>query len=132
MPSVRARSSFLFDAVVTVGCRAENGPGSQSYLKLQHLLREHLTNFLLEPTSPVNRSMETVQALLVMASYSDNGWLITSMALRLALELDLPGAVGQLNGRRMGADPANGVDEEEKRLFRLTRTWYGVLNLDHM
>lgn len=135
MPSIRSRSSFLFDAIITVGCRAENGPGSQSYQRLQALLRDHLSNFLLQPTSPVSKSIETVQALLVMASYSDNGWLNTSIALGLALELELPEAVEQLMARTIGASIeryAKGVDEEEKRLFRLTRTWYGVLNLDHM
>ncbi|EON67686.1 hypothetical protein W97_06829 [Coniosporium apollinis CBS 100218] len=70
-----------------------------------------------------------------MASYSDNGWLNTSIALGLALELELPEAVEQLMARTVGASIeryAKGVDEEEKRLFRLTRTWYGVLNLDHI
>lgn len=70
-----------------------------------------------------------------MASYSDNGWLNTSIALGLALELELPESVEQLMARTVGASIeryAKGVDEEEKRLFRLTRTWYGVLNLDHM
>jgi len=40
----------------------------------------------------VHASTETIQALLINACYSEKGWMFTSMATRMALDLDLPKA----------------------------------------
>lgn len=84
------------------------------------------------------RTIETVQALLIDACYSEKGWLLTSMALKLALELDLPESYRKLSSLILGADQTRNDEDggarqkEEERLMRETRVWFGVWVLEHM
>jgi hypothetical protein len=61
------------------------------------------------------------------------------MALKLALELDLPDAYRQLSGLVLGgAGIHEGIDrgrdslDKEERLMRESRVWFGVWVLEHM
>jgi hypothetical protein len=94
--SVAARNAFLFDAIITVGCRAEEGPSSGNYQKLQSTLRERTASFILNHTLDCSELLESIQALIVVASYSEHGWLLSSPALRLAMQLSLPTAIDSL------------------------------------
>ena len=134
--SVAARSAFLFDAIITVGCRAEEGPSSGNYQKLQSTLRERTANFILNHPLDNSESLESIQALIVIASYLQHGWLLSSLALRLATELSLPTAVDTLltnvsTRNRMTGDQLM-VNDDEKKLFREARIWWGAFNLEHM
>ncbi|KAF1976265.1 hypothetical protein BU23DRAFT_578644 [Bimuria novae-zelandiae CBS 107.79] len=123
--SVVARSPFLFDCIVSVGCRAEEGCSSPTYHRLQSRLREHLTNILITTETP---SLEIVQAIAVMAGYTENGMLLVALAMRFAMQLRLEDTVDQLMvqiPQREGP-----VSKEEKQLYRLVRIWYGVCNLE--
>ncbi|KAF2702978.1 hypothetical protein K504DRAFT_485987 [Pleomassaria siparia CBS 279.74] len=124
--SVSSRSAFLFDAIVSIGCRAEEGFSSAIYRRFQSRLREHLTNALIDALNPP--TLETVQAIAVMASYSENGFTLIAIALRFALTIGLPDAVDQLMARVSRQLGDN--NPEEKELYRLVRVWYGVCNLD--
>lgn len=135
--SVAARSAFLFDAIITVGCRAEEGPSSGNYQKLQSTLRERTASFILNHTLDGSESLESIQALIVAASYSEHGWLLSSLALRLAMQLSLPTAVDGLLTNVSGRNKTMGdqivvSDEEEQNLFRAARIWWGAFNLEHM
>lgn len=133
--SVAARSAFLFDAIVAVGCRAEEGPSSSSYQKLSSILRERTASLVLNHTADFPESVESVQALIVVASYSENGWLLASLALRLAMQLSLPSAMDSLLVKMSARNKGTGeppVDEEERRLYRAVRVWWGAFNLEHM
>lgn len=83
--------------------------------------------------------METVQALLVNSCYSEKGWILTSLATRMALDLDLPKAYRDLStkilearSRNRGGNADVDVVEREAGLFRQARTWFGAFILDHM
>lgn len=60
------------------------------------------------------------------------------MALKLALELDLPESYRKLSTLILGADQAQNDEDggarkrEEERLMRETRVWFGVWVLEHM
>src|SRR5271154_4816770 len=87
--SVRARSCMLFDIICTVGCRITTGPSSQVYQLLNKDSKSRVCEVLV---GSVAASLEAVQALLIVASYSEKGWMLTSIATRMAMQLDLPGA----------------------------------------
>jgi hypothetical protein len=72
-------------------------------------------------------SIEVIQALLVDASYSEKGWLLTSLALKMALEIGLADAYSQLCARILENDADDYGD-----LFRKARVWFGVFVLENM
>lgn len=78
----------------------------------------------------VPKSLETIQALVVHASYSEKGWLLTSMAVRMALDIDLPFSYTRLSDLVLQGEDRD--REEEFRLMRDTRVWFGTFVLEHM
>ncbi|KAI2788664.1 hypothetical protein POX_e06685 [Penicillium oxalicum] len=88
-------------------------------------------------------SLESVQAMLVVACYSADRLLILSFAMRMALDLGLHEAFGILTDRLTArndddiysgssyGDPRHDA-EEEKVLMRKSRTWFGLLVLEHI
>ena len=82
----------------------------------------------------VPASTETIQALLVNASYSEKGWMLTSLATRMALDLDLPKAYNDLTISILSSrgDRSLVDTEREDALFRKTRVWFGTFVLEHM
>lgn len=83
--------------------------------------------------------LESVQALLIVACYSAERSLILSFATRMALDLGLDEAFEELIQRLTmketeGIHDMSGVvvDDEERALMRKSRTWFGLLVLDHM
>ncbi|KUJ08937.1 uncharacterized protein LY89DRAFT_690509 [Mollisia scopiformis] len=125
--SVRERSSLLFDVICAVGCRAEQGPGSEQYQLLSNATKGPLCDVIL---GAVPKSIETVQALVVHASYSEKGWLLTSMAVRMALDLDLPTSYTKLSDLVLQGEDHD--REDESRLMRETRVWFGTFVLEHI
>ncbi|KAF2819259.1 C6 zinc finger domain-containing protein [Ophiobolus disseminans] len=123
--SVAARSAFLLDAIVSIGCRAEEGFSSQTFRQLQARLRDHLARLLINAISPI---CEDIQAITLMAAYSENGAVLTALALRFAIQLGLPKVVDQLVARCTGQSGL--VDGDEQELYRLSRLWYGVCNIE--
>lgn len=122
--AVASRSAFLFDAIVGVGCRAKQGFNSPIYRHLQSGLREHLTNLLITCEQPC---LETVQAITLMAAYSENGYMLIALALRFATQLGLHKATDQL----LALHHIQGHTETEERgLYRLQRVWHGICNLE--
>ncbi|KAF2733373.1 C6 zinc finger domain-containing protein, partial [Polyplosphaeria fusca] len=124
--SVASRSAFLFDAIVSIGCRAEEGFSSATYRLLQARLREHLTEILIDCST--RSTLETVQAVAIMAGYSENGSVLIAIALRFAIESGLPETVNELMD--LLAQDSGIASAEEENLYRITRIWYGVCNLE--
>ncbi|PVH76092.1 hypothetical protein DL98DRAFT_465595 [Cadophora sp. DSE1049] len=125
--SIRQRSAMLFDAICAVGCRAEHGPGSDQYQILSNATKSPICEVML---GTVPKTIETVQALLINACYSEKGWLLTSMATRIALDLNLPAAFNKLSSLMMQAETRD--REEEAKLMRETRVWFGTFVLEHI
>lgn len=83
-------------------------------------------------------SLESVQAMLVVACYSAERLLILSFATRMALDLGLYEAFEELSERlamRNDGDACGALEpmsEREYDLMRQSRTWFGLLVLEHM
>jgi hypothetical protein len=80
--------------------------------------------------------LESVQALLVIACYSAERSLMLSFATRMALDLSLDEGFEELTHRLTmkdvdGSPNTDGVAEENE-LMRKSRTWFGLLVLEHM
>ena len=125
---------MLFNVICAVGCRAELGPVSSQYQVLSNATKSPICDIILGTVVP---SMETVQALLVNACYSEKGWLLTSMATRMALDLNLPKALAHLSSRVLSGpdgciDRINGEMESDEDLFRQARVWLGTFVLEHI
>jgi hypothetical protein len=95
------------------------------YRQLQSRLRDHLTNRLINAETP---TLEDVQAITLMAAYSENGFVLIALALRFAIQLGLPRAVDQLITRCTDRSRSLGLDEQE--LYRFSRIWHGVCNFE--
>lgn len=110
---------------MSIGCRAEEGLNSPSYRLFQSRLRDHLTNLLINVGVP---TLEDVQAVTLMAAYSENGFVLIALALRFAIQLGLPHSLDQLIARC--PDRSRSIGQDEQDLYRLARVWHGVCNLE--
>ncbi|ETN41529.1 uncharacterized protein HMPREF1541_03465 [Cyphellophora europaea CBS 101466] len=124
--SVRMRSSFLFNAICTMGCTV-----SGSDAQLPHVLNFELKKLVNQVVMTQERqSLEAVQGLLVIACYSPERSLVLSFAARLALEIDLPSAFDDLTASLMATEQTSTVDKAH--LIRCSRTWFELLVLENM
>ncbi|KAK0257717.1 hypothetical protein LTS09_007330 [Friedmanniomyces endolithicus] len=125
--SVRERSTVLFDVLITFGCKAGNESLANECRKLHHVVRQHISDITLHDTEA---SLESVQALLVVASYSDSGAILFDIALRESLKLHLPQKVtAYLSSLAAGChtdQPANMRDLIPVRVL------YGLVLLDQI
>jgi len=122
--SVATRSAFLFDAIVSVGCRAEQGFNSPIFRQLQFCLKGHLTHVLVACEQP---NIEAVQAIALMAAYSENGHVLIALALRFATQLELHKATDRVLALPHDGDLSS---TERSELYRLARVWHGICNLE--
>jgi len=125
--SVRERSTVLFDVLITFGCKAGNGSLTNDFRRLHNFVRQHISDITLHDTEA---SLESVQALLVVASYSDSGAILCDIALRESLKLHLPQKVtSYLSSLAAGCrtdQPANMRDLIPVRVL------YGLVLLDQI
>ncbi|GAQ11143.1 uncharacterized transporter C417.10 [Aspergillus lentulus] len=132
--SVRSRSSILLNAICTIGSRIEPRFSPQISDILHAELKKWI-NVIIQ-NKRLN-CLESVQALLVVACYSTERSLILSFATRMALDLDLDEAfeeLTQLMSMKEVEDlhGTSGSTEEERGLMRKSRTWFGLLVLEHI
>lgn len=103
LPALRARSGFSLSAVLMVGARVRDGPRPSA---LQRALVAHTQRMamrtLVAPPGASGGGVEDVKALILLAAFSENGWLVAGHAVRLAVELGLDRAFGELVRRGMG------------------------------
>ncbi|KAJ4165912.1 hypothetical protein LMH87_007518 [Akanthomyces muscarius] len=122
--SVRQRSSLLFGAICTVGCRVVCGTESRQWRLLNFHLKRMLGSVM---SAPGGTTMETVQALLVRACYSAERSILVASAIRLAIDIGLPSAYDELIARISNNEASDTV-----ALMCQARTWLHVLVLSHI
>ncbi|OJJ89626.1 putative C6 transcription factor [Aspergillus glaucus CBS 516.65] len=128
--SVRSRSTILFNAICTIGYRVETKPQSQISDVLHAELKKS-SNLIIQ-NKDLN-CLESVQGILIAACYSAERSLLLSFATRMALDLNLDGAFEKLIQRlAMRETDACHDLEEERSLMRESRTWFGLLVLEHI
>ncbi|PYH82143.1 C6 zinc finger domain protein [Aspergillus uvarum CBS 121591] len=134
--SVRSRSSILLNAIGTIGSRVEMSPGSQ----VPDLLHTELKKCIGIVIQNKNLNcLESVQAFLIVACYTAERSLILSFATRMALDLGLDEAFEELiqlltlkrtnDTSRISCDS---MEAQVRCLMRKSRTWFGLLVLDHI
>ncbi|SCV69884.1 BQ2448_1278 [Microbotryum intermedium] len=107
---------FLFDVIIYTGLRAQEGntAASKQLLQVAEHVRETVRGFIFDPSPPV----ECIQALLIMACWHDEPYILSGFALRLALSARLDTTFAQIDAR--------GWDLKDERARQLTvqlRTW---------
>ncbi|KAJ5672253.1 hypothetical protein N7507_001380 [Penicillium longicatenatum] len=133
--SVRARSSILLNAICTIGCMVETRTGGPTSDMLHAELKKWI-NVIIQ-NKGLN-CLESVQAMLIVACYSADRLLILSFATRMALDLELHDAFEELTERlafKNDEDAAGIPDHDfdrERDLMRKSRTWFGLLVLEHI
>ncbi|KAJ5993061.1 hypothetical protein N7451_008785 [Penicillium sp. IBT 35674x] len=133
--SVRARSSILLNAICTIGCMVETRTGGPTSDMLHAELKKWI-NVIIQ-NKGLN-CLESVQAMLIVACYSADRLLILSFATRMALDLELHDAFEELTERlayKNDEDAAGILDHDfdrERDLMRKSRTWFGLLVLEHI
>ena len=92
--TVRARSVLLFDAIVAIALLIHSGPPPWPPLYHSCLTEayRHAKQTLLSPGA----SMESIQAVILLSAYADNGWLMSGHATRMSQESGLDRAFARL------------------------------------
>ncbi|KAL7941854.1 hypothetical protein V8C42DRAFT_333907 [Trichoderma barbatum] len=130
--SIRARSSLLFSAICTIGCRVVTGTDTQQW----HMLDFHVKRMLnCALARPAMASLETIQALLVRSCYASERSLLVAAATRMALDLNFPDSYDEMINRSAVPTtrrPSTGVDEDTLILMRRVRTWLHLFVLGHI
>ncbi|KAM0471957.1 hypothetical protein ACHAPX_009093 [Trichoderma viride] len=130
---IRERSSLLFSAICTVGCRVVIGTDTQQW----HMLDFHVKRMLnCALARPAMASLETIQALLVRSCYASERSLLVAAATRMALDLNFPDSYDTMLNRSV-VPTAHGknlttVDEDTLVLMRRARTWLHLFVLGHI
>ncbi|KAH0533413.1 hypothetical protein TsFJ059_001985 [Trichoderma semiorbis] len=130
--SIRARSSLLFSAICTIGCRVVTGTDTQQW----HMLDFHVKRMLnCALARPAMASLETIQALLVRSCYASERSLLVAAATRMALDLNFPESYDEMINRSAvlaTRRPSAGIDEETVVSMRRVRTWLHLFVLGHI
>ena len=107
------------------------GPVSTQFQALSNATKSPICDVIL---GTISASIETIQALLVNAAYYEKGWILTSMAVRMALDLELPKAYSELCSSILLGDggPNERMGGTEAQMFRNARVWFGTFILEHM
>ena len=82
---------------------------SKTYQALHVLLRQHTSDLVLRLSGVPTTSIEEIQALLVIASYSDSGAVLVDIALHAANSMGLDEALEALLQSLLDANRAQGT-----------------------
>lgn len=120
------RSPFAVNCICMVAARVRDGGGkaSETYKKVLEEVHEISRASLF---TPVTRH-EAVQAMILVAGWSDNGWLSGGHAVRMAMEISLHRAWPTLLNRMK----RNNISvTEDKDLVIQTRIWFSLYLFEH-
>ncbi|KAF8349737.1 hypothetical protein F5887DRAFT_1059004 [Amanita rubescens] len=124
--ALHERSPFAVDCICMVASRVKDGGGKQSE-QYRKCLEEVQSIACATLFAPVMRP-EAVQSMILVAGWSDNGWLSGGHAVRMAMELSMHKAWPRLYRRMQNkkSDP-----KEDKELVIATRTWLCLYLFEH-
>ncbi|KAG6885401.1 hypothetical protein C0993_002134 [Termitomyces sp. T159_Od127] len=124
--ALHERSPFAVDCICMVAARVRDGGETASEVYTR-ILEEVQAISCATLFAPVMRS-EAVQAMILVAGWSDNGWLSGGHAVRMAMELSMHKAWPRLL-RRMKAHKVDPV--EDKELVIAARAWFCLYLFEH-
>ncbi|BEJ14452.1 hypothetical protein CspHIS471_0402190 [Cutaneotrichosporon sp. HIS471] len=127
--SLKVRSPFSITTIVMVGARVRDGGGPVSHV--QRLCLEHVQKIAQGTMfNPVAR-VEAVQAMSILAAFSDNGWLAGGHAVRMALDIGINKSFIKLLRSGMGNGKTPEELEEERPLVVHSRVWFCLYLMEH-
>jgi len=127
---LHSRSPFSVDAICMVASGVKDGSGGQSELT-KRLTEEVRTISSATLWLPVVRR-EVVQASMVVAGWSTNGWLLGGHAIRMALELGLHKAWPKLLKKiKSGRKLKDQIGSDEHDLIVCSRIWFALFLFEH-
>ncbi|BGP40750.1 hypothetical protein JCM10449v2_004715 [Rhodotorula kratochvilovae] len=121
--SMRRRSPFLFNTVIYTALRMSERNGSPSKELLA--AAEETRRFARDSVFENNPDLEVVQAMLIMACYHQEPYVLSGMSLRLALSARMETSIEQLEAHGWQA-----TDDMARRLTAQLRTWIYVVQLE--
>ncbi|KAF9244539.1 hypothetical protein BU15DRAFT_85917 [Melanogaster broomeanus] len=126
--ALHERSPFAVDAICMVGARVRDGGGtpSETYNRGLEAVQSISRATLFAPVTRV----EAVQAMILVAGWSDNGWLSGGHAVRMAMELSLHKAWPKLL-RRMQNKSKTSDGSQDRDLVIASRTWFCLYLFEH-
>ncbi|KAL1406859.1 hypothetical protein Q8F55_006268 [Vanrija albida] len=127
--SLKIRSPFSITCITMVGARVRDGGGPVG--DVQRLCREHAQRVAMGTMfNPVAR-IEAVQAMSILAAFSDNGWLPGGHAVRMALDMGINKSFIKLLRTGMGKGKTPEELEEERPLVVHSRVWFCLYLMEH-
>ncbi|KIM66353.1 hypothetical protein SCLCIDRAFT_1211595 [Scleroderma citrinum Foug A] len=122
------RSPFAVDAICMVGSRVRDGGGkaSETYTRCLDAVQNISRATLFAPVTRV----EAVRAMILVAGWSDNGWLSGGHAVRMAMELSLHKAWPKLLRRMQNRGPSYDPNDD-RELVVGSRTWFCLYLFEH-
>ena len=127
--SLRDRSSLLFTTIIGIGARVRDGgaPVSETQRRALAHARQLASNTLFDPKIKA----ETVQAMILLATYDDNGRIPASHASALAMAIGLDKCLIQLLRTGMGAGVTPDQLESDRPLVMGSRIILYLFQLEH-
>ncbi|KAJ9121862.1 hypothetical protein QFC22_002485 [Naganishia vaughanmartiniae] len=126
---LRMRSPFSISAIVAAGARVRDGGGPMS--STQRIALDHSRKIALGTMfTPVTR-IEAVQSMIVLAAFSDQGWLPTGHAVRMALDMELNHCFMKLLRDNMGQGKTPDQLESDRDLVVGARVWFCLYMIEH-
>ncbi|KAJ9102354.1 hypothetical protein QFC21_002754 [Naganishia friedmannii] len=126
---LRMRSPFSISAIVAVGARVRDGGGPMS--STQRIALDHSRKIALGTMfTPVTR-IEAVQSMIVLAAFSDQGWLPTGHAVRMALDMELNHCFMKLLRDNMGQGKTPDQLDSDRDLVVGARVWFCLYMIEH-
>jgi hypothetical protein len=126
---LRMRSPFSISAIVAAGARVRDGGGPMS--NTQRVALDHSRKIALGTLfNPVTR-IEAVQSMIVLAAFSDQGWLPTGHAVRMALDMELNHCFMKLLRDNMGQGKTPDQLESDRDIVVGSRVWFCLYMIEH-
>ena len=122
--SLRRRSSFVITALTMIGAKTTDAGGPIS--DLQRRCREHAEMIGMATLFTPIASMESVQAMIALASWGDTSWRPGGHATRMAMDLGLYRCLPLLVQSGMGQGKTGQELRAEWPLVEGARVWMTV------
>ncbi|KAK9233774.1 hypothetical protein V1525DRAFT_441397 [Lipomyces kononenkoae] len=125
--SLRRRSTFCFTAILTVAAEAESVGSDSVYIHqlCRHEARRLAAESMFEPSVKI----ESVQAMIILAAWSDAMWFAVGHALQMAVHLGLSQVLPKLLSNK-GVSNIQNSNKRNKILARQVRTWLALYYLE--
>ena len=124
--SLRARSPFCFSVILAAAARAEDETVASS--NLSQICQNEARRLAAETLFIGVPKLEDVQAMAILAAFSERTWFSIGHATQMALVLGLQHALPQLLKRITSNDLK--ARKEDRILLSNTRTWLTVLHIE--